>query len=146
MSAEEVERFLEPPRAGVLATLDAEGWPHLSAMWFVPGEAEVRMWTYSKSQKALNLRRDPRAALLVEDGETYDSLRGVSLRGPVTIVEDGAAVRARGIELYRRYTEPHLGIALEDGALQGIEHQSSKRVGLVLAIEEIASWDHSKLS
>lgn len=138
--------FLRPPRAGVLATLDVKGWPHLSAMWFVPGDSEVRMWTYSKSQKALNLRRDPRAALLVEDGITYDSLRGVSLRGPVTLIEDGAEVRNIGIELYRRYTEPHSGIALEDGPLQGIERQSAKRVGLILAVEEVASWDHSKLS
>jgi nitroimidazol reductase NimA-like FMN-containing flavoprotein (pyridoxamine 5'-phosphate oxidase superfamily) len=146
MTAEEIAAFLTPARAGVLATIGRDAWPHLSAMWFVPGPREIRMWTYGKSQKAVNARRDPKGSLLVEEGDRYNSLKGVSIRGSLQVIDDYERVRAIGLELYSRYTEPHLGIAAEEGPIVEIESQARKRVGLILEMSTVASWDHSKLS
>ena len=50
-----------------LASVDRRGYPHLVAMWFtVDPDGTVLMTTFAKSQKAMNLRRDPRCTLLVE--------------------------------------------------------------------------------
>ena len=146
MTTGEIAAFLDRPRVGALATLDRDGSPHLSGMWFLPGADFVRMWTYAKSQKAINARRDPRASLLVEDGLGYSELKGVSLRGSLRLLEGYEDIRAIGIELYRRYSQPRLKIPVEDGPLLEIERQARKRVGLVLQIESVASWDHAKLS
>jgi PPOX class probable F420-dependent enzyme len=146
MTEDEIRRFLALPQTGVFATLGRDGSPHLSGMWFVPAPDSLRMWTYGKSQKAVNARRDPRGSFLVEQGEAYTALRGVSLTGHITVLEGFEDVRAIGVDLYARYTEPRLGIPIEDGPIVEIERQARKRVGLVLRIESIASWDHSKLS
>ena len=145
MTADEIARFVAEPRSGVLSTLDKNGGPHSAGMWFVPSGAEILMWTYAKSQKAVNLRRDPRCAFLVEDGLAYDELRGILITGSVTLIEGFEDIRAIGIALYDRYTKPHTGIPAEDGPIVEIERQARKWVGISLPVAGIASWDHSKL-
>jgi hypothetical protein len=115
-------------------------------MWYSPEEDGLYMWTYAKSQKAVNANRDPRGSLLVEEGASYNTLRGVSVRGRLRTLRDHEEVQAIGIALYKRYTEPGLGIPVEDGPIIEIERQAKKRVGLVLSMDEMASWDHSKLA
>lgn len=119
--------------------------PHAAAMWFVVNDEEVRMWTYAKSQKAVNLRRDPRCALLAEEGLAYDELRGVLIRGRARLIEDFDDIRAIGVALYDRYTRPRTGMAVDEGPIVEIERQAAKRLGLSLALEDVASWDHRKL-
>ena len=146
MSPAEVLTFLEPARNGILSTLMSDGWPHLTAMWFVPGERDLRMWAYRKSQKVVNARRDQRAAFLVEDGTTYDELRGVCVKSAVSILTDPDEVEAIGRALYDRYTFPRVGIPVEEGPIVEIKRQAAKRVGLVMSLDDVASWDHSKLT
>lgn len=145
MSTEEVAAFLAEPRTAVLSTLDRDGSPHAAGMWFVPGDREIRMWTYAKSQKAVNLRRDPRCAFLAEDGMAYAELRGVLVKGSVRLVDDLDAIVAIGTELYERYTAPATGVPAREGPIAEIERQAHKRVGLVLPLSDVASWDHSRL-
>ena len=145
MTPAEVADFLRAPRTGVLSTIAKDGGPHSAGMWFAPRDGALEMWTYAKSQKAVNLRRDARAAFLVEAGENYGDLRGVLARGRIELVTDFDAIVAIGRALYRRYTEPRTGVAVEDGPLVEIERQAHKRIGLVLPLVDVASWDHSKL-
>lgn len=144
MSAQEVRDFLASDRrVGVLTTLGRDGYPHSAAMWFVLDGDVVRMWTYAKSQKAVNLRRDPRAALLVEDGTVYRELRGVLVRGRARITDADDEVAAVGRALFARY-EPGPERPAE-GTEETIRKQATKRVALSLPLERVASWDHRKL-
>ena len=145
MSSDEIARFLAEPRTAALSTLDHSGAPHAAGMWFAIGGPEILMWTYAKSQKAVNLRRDPRCALLVEDGVAYGELRGVMVTGAVTLIETIEDIRSIGIALYERYTKPATGVAVEDGPIVEIERQARKRVGISLPLAHAASWDHRKL-
>src|SRR5256884_8307008 len=81
MNEEEIRAFLEEQRILQVATIDHDGWPHLVAMWYVLINDEVVFWTYARSQKAINLRRDPQLTCLVEPGERYEELRGVQMQG-----------------------------------------------------------------
>jgi hypothetical protein len=145
MSADEVARFLAVPDTGVLSTLGRRGFPHLAGMWFVPVGSELHMWTYGKSQKAVNLRRDPRCGLLVERGVEYNELRGVLVRAEAKLIEVFDAIVQIGMALSERYSVPATGEAATRPPEAEIERQAAKRVGLVLPMERLVSWDHSKL-
>ena len=145
MPADEVARFLAVPDTAVLSTLGRRGFPHLAGMWFVPVGNELQMWTYGKSQKAVNLRRDPRCGLLVERGVEYNQLRGVLVRGEAKLIEDLDAIVQIGMALSERYSVPATGEAAARPPEAEIGRQATKRVGLVLPIERLVSWDHSKL-
>jgi PPOX class probable F420-dependent enzyme len=145
MTPEEVAAFLEPARTGVLTTLDPDGWPHSTGMWFVPDDDRLSMWTYAKSQKAKNALRDPRCAFLVEDGTAYNELAGVLVRGRVRVTSEFDEVLDVGRRLYDRYSFPTTGLPFEDGPNIEIERQAHKRVAIILPMDDIVSWDHSKL-
>ncbi|MCB0952709.1 MAG: pyridoxamine 5'-phosphate oxidase family protein, partial [Microthrixaceae bacterium] len=60
MSSEEVDAYLERSRTMTLATVGADGRPHLVAMWYAYLDGEIWFETKARSQKAVNIRRDPR--------------------------------------------------------------------------------------
>src|SRR6195952_413192 len=88
MTPDEITDFVTNSRTGTLATIGATGLPHLVAMWYAVLDGELWIETKAKSQKAVNLLRDPRVTVLIEDGHTYDTLRGVSFEGTATVVDD----------------------------------------------------------
>ena len=81
MSDDEITEFIERSRTATMATVLPSGRPHLVAMWYAVLDGEVWFETKAKSQKAVNLRRDPTITVMIEDGQTYNSLRGVSIDG-----------------------------------------------------------------
>ncbi len=140
MSAEELGAFLDEKMVMQCATVGPRGVPHMVALWFVGDAAELRGWTYAKSQKARNLERDPRATLGLEDGVQYHELRGVMLECEVGISRDPAAVEKFGLELFARYAGE-----LNDDVRAMVAAQAPKRVGLTFVPTRIVSWDHRKL-
>ena len=93
----------------------------------------------------MNLRRRPEATVLIEDGDSYEKLRGVSFEADVQIVEDTDEVTRIGITLMQRYAGAKPTDPVPDGLAQFIGKQADKRIGLILHPTKIASWDHSKL-
>lgn len=143
MSDEEIVAFLAEGRTANLATIGPNGRPHLVALWYVPRENVIETWTFAKSQKAANLRRQPLATLLVESGDSYEKLRGVSMECDVELVTDVEKITAIGQRLMSRYSSsPQVATS----AGQFVRLQAPKRVGLVCRPTKIVSWDHSKLA
>src|SRR5438270_12387428 len=122
-SDEEVRAFLDEQRTLQIATIDHDGWPHLVAMWYVVINDQVVFWTYAKSQKIVNLKRDDRLTCLVETGETYSELRGVQIKGRAIISDDRETVQRTGEAIWERYTGP-----LNDTTRQMVAAQAAKRV------------------
>lgn len=140
MSDEEVGAFLEEKMVMQCATVGPRGLPHMVPLWFVGDAAELRGWTYAKSQKTHNLERDPRATLGLEDGVQYHELRGVMLECDVRLERDPAAVEGYGLELFARYAGD-----LTDEIRAMVTQQAQKRVGLSFVPTHTVSWDHRKL-
>ncbi|MGV9681039.1 PPOX class F420-dependent oxidoreductase [Nocardia sp. NPDC003482] len=140
MSDEEIAGFLERSRIMTLATLGKTGLPHLAAMWYGLVDGEIWFETKAKSQKAVNLRRDPRVTVLVEAGDSYDQLRGVSIEGRAEIVDDPDALFRVGVSVWERYTAPYT-----EEARPFVEAMLNKRVAVRLIPERTRSWDHRKL-
>lgn len=140
MDDDEVAQFLERSRTATMATIGPDGTPHLVAMWYAIVDGDLFFETKAKSQKAVNLRRDPRMTVLVEDGFTYDTLRGVSIEGTVDIVEDHDLLMEVGRNIWERYNGPY---SPEVEPL--VEYMMANRIGLRLRARRARSWDHRKL-
>ena len=142
MTPEEITAFLAEGKTANIATMGPNGRPHLVALWYVPRGDVIETWTYAKSQKALNLQRLPQATILVETGDSYEKLRGVSMECDVELVTDTEKITLIGQQLMHRYT-PNQQVATAGS--QFVRLQAPKRVGLVCRPTKIVSWDHSKL-
>jgi len=140
MSEPELARFLDEERVLTCATIGPGGRPHLMPLWYVRDGKSLVVWTYGKSQKIINLRRDPRLSVLVATGEVYEQLKGVSIQGQAEIVDDPDDVLRYGEAVYERYWGP-----LNDTVREGVQAMGAKRVVIVVKPEKILSWDHSKL-
>jgi PPOX class probable F420-dependent enzyme len=141
MSEAEVQSFLQEQRTMSVATIGRDGRPHVIAMWYAFLDGVPSFWTFAKSQKVLNLRRDPRVTCMVEAGDTYDQLRGVELVAHAEIIEDVAEVQRFGVEEFERYQNMKITEAL----MPQVMRMANKRVVVKIHTERMVSWDHRKL-
>jgi PPOX class probable F420-dependent enzyme len=141
MTDDEIQAFLAEGRDLQVASLNADGTPHLVTMWYAVRDGEVAFWTYAKSQKIVNLRRDPRIAVLVATGDKYEELKGVSINGRAELVEARDEVIKYGEAVYERYWGP----LDNDAVREGVRAMGAKRVVVVVNPEKVTTWDHSKL-
>jgi len=142
MSEAEIEEFLAGDMKVQVATIGPDGAPHLTTLFYVLDEGRIAFWTYGSSQKVKNLRRDPRITCLVEDGEDYFELRGVSVTGTAKLIRDEAGIRKIGTAVASRIAR---GADLGEIGEAEVERQVTKRVGVLVTPTKVASWDHSKM-
>jgi len=142
MSDDEVQEFLEQSRSMTMATVGKDGLPHLVAMWYGLIDGNIYFETKAKSQKAVNLRRDPRIVCSVEAGHSYDDLRGVSIEGTVTMIDDTTSDEywAAGVDIWERYQGPYT-----DEMKPFVEIMMNNRVVVRVEPTRVRSWDHRKL-
>ncbi len=115
MSHDELVALLtsHPPHTGKLATVRADGRPHVAPIWFVldPTTADadspigdIVFNTGADTLKGKALRRDPRLALCVDDERPPFSF--ASLEGPATISEEIGQVAHWAAVIGGRYMGP----------------------------------------
>jgi hypothetical protein len=83
--------------------------------------------------------------VLIEDGDSYEKLRGVSMETDVEIIEDTEVVTGMGISLMQRYAGAKPGDPVPEELAAFIAEQAPKRIGLIFAPTKTVSWDHRKL-
>ena len=141
MSDEEVWAFVEERKSLQVATIGRDGTPHLTTLWFALVEGRIACETFSKAQKIVNLKRDPRISVLLEDGDQYAELRGVSISGRADLYDDPDEVHPYAMAVMRR-NQPEIPADKVDEAARVL---ASKRTAVVVVPERIVSWDHRKL-
>lgn len=141
MTDDEITQFIERSRTATMATVLPNGRPHLVAMWYAVLDGELWFETKAKSQKAVNLRRDPTITVMIEDGQTYNSLRGVSIDGRAEIVDADPELLLRvGISVWERYTGPYT-----DDMKPYVDQMMNNRIAVRVVPSRLRSWDHGKL-
>ena len=140
MTDDEIDAFLRERRPMTMCTLNHDGSVHAVAMWYGFLDGCLAIETKAKAQKAVNLSRDPRITVMMEDGDYYEELRGVELVGRVEIVEDEAKRWELGVNLYERYYVPYT-----DELAPFVETMLHKRIVAKIHVERTVSWDHRKL-
>src|SRR2546430_17670205 len=75
---------LRQARTMRLASVGPDGSPNVAAFWY---EFDGERFSFASVENATirNLRKDPRAAILVDVGNQIEDLRGVSVKGMATI-------------------------------------------------------------
>jgi PPOX class probable F420-dependent enzyme len=147
MTTGEVTAFLDETAILEVATVGRDGWPHLAPMWFVMEDDKIVFRSFTRSQKIVNLRRDPRLTVLAETGDGYEELRGVMIKAKARLVEDPAYV----LSIYGRLAAKYAMVGPEPVELSDDELEdafgrfASKNTAVVVEPVKTASWDHRKI-
>jgi PPOX class probable F420-dependent enzyme len=150
MTPEEVSIFLEAGKTLMVTTLGRTGHPHTAPMWYFVESGRVVFRSFTKSQKIVNLRRDPRITVLVERGLAYEELQGVMIKGTATMI-DGSEDPDYVLEAYGRLAAryPMVGdepIELNGDALEAAFGRfAPKNTAVIVDPQRVISWDHTKL-
>lgn len=147
MTEEEVAAFLEEQMTLQVATIGRDGFPHLAPMWFVVDDGRIVFRSFTKSQKIVNLQRNPQFTVLLEDGLAYAELRGLMIKARATLVTDRDYVLAMYGRLAARY--PMIDgqtVELDADALeQAFGRFAEKNTAVIVEPVKTISWDHRKL-
>jgi PPOX class probable F420-dependent enzyme len=147
MNDEELLGFLESGHTLIVTTIGGDGYPHAAPMWYVVDDGKIVFRSFTKSQKMVNLERNPKLTVLVEDGEAYAELRGAMIKGTAKLVTDRAYV----LDIYGRLAARYAMIGdepqkLSDEALEAAFGRfAEKNTAVIVEPEKIVTWDHTKL-
>ena len=141
MTEEEVMQFIASQKSLQVATINKDGTPHLSTLWFDVVNGEIVFETFTKSQKIKNLQRDNRISCLLEDGLVYEKLRGVQINGVAELVDSPDQVQQLAKGVMARNNPEIPAEALDEVA----KAMSVKRTAVVVKATKVVSWDHQKL-
>ena len=146
MTDDELKNFIAKSQTMTIVSINKDGTPHPMPMWFgVEPDGSVVMSTFTKSQKILNIARDPRVSLLVEaGGGVYEKLKGVVIYGKAELIRDVEQV----VDILTRVSTKTLDNPddrTRDGIRNAVRGTAPKRTGIRIRREKIVSWDHSKL-
>jgi hypothetical protein len=138
MTPGEVDAFLAEQRTCRVATVGRNG-PHATPLWYAWHGGALWITSVVRSQRWADLQRDPRIAVVVDAGTSYDELRGVELRGRVEVVGEVPRTGEPVPELdgpERLMAERYLG---------GTMVHDGRHAWLRLLPDKITSWDFRKL-
>jgi PPOX class probable F420-dependent enzyme len=146
MTDQELATYLAKSQTIIISSINKDGTPHPMPMWYgVEPDGSIVMTTFTKSQKIVNIQRDPRVALLVESGgAVYGNLKGVVLYGKAELVRDTEQV----VDILTRISTKTLDNPddkTREGVRTAVRGTAPKRTGIRIRPEKIVSWDHSKL-
>ena len=144
LTSDEISTFVRSARTMILVTNGKNGFPHAMPMWFgIDEDDRILMTTFRKSQKVLNIKRDPKVTLLVESGIAYEELKSVLILAEAEIVDepDYTAEAMSQISIFRGDARADQ----KDMVLQGSLRQAPKRVVIRFKPVSVISWNHAKL-
>jgi nitroimidazol reductase NimA-like FMN-containing flavoprotein (pyridoxamine 5'-phosphate oxidase superfamily) len=141
MTGEELDAFLSEERTCRVATIGSGGRPHNTPLWYAWDGTALWLYSIVKSQRWVDLQRDPRVSVMVDAGHDFSELRGAELLGEVSAVgevprtgEDGSA-------------ELRQAEALFANKYQGSPEMThdGRHAWVRLEPETVVSWDFRKM-
>jgi nitroimidazol reductase NimA-like FMN-containing flavoprotein (pyridoxamine 5'-phosphate oxidase superfamily) len=132
-----------------ISTVSPSGRINSTPLWFAWHDGQI--WAYCRGQKVKNMRRDPRATVLVDRNERFPELQGIMIQGDVTILEDAAAEDAEaGMAEVRRimgrkYHGGHGEADGEEPVLNTASARGSSWRWVKIAPTRTITWDNTKL-
>jgi PPOX class probable F420-dependent enzyme len=122
-----VEAFLNEKRFASLATINRDGSPQQTVMWYALQDGKIMMNTARGRQKDLNTVRDPRVSICVEDGYRF-----VTIAGNVELIDDQPRAQADIYALAVRYH----GQERADAMVQE-SFGKQQRITLLLSVDHV---------
>ena len=139
MTSEELDHFLRTERMCRVATVDVDGRPHISPLWFVWDGSALWLNSIVRSQRWVNVERNPNVSVAIDAGEGYGELRGAELIGQVERVGD-----------VPRTASPDEVLAMPERLFgekysNGVFHADGRHAWLRLPPDKTVTWDFRKM-
>jgi hypothetical protein len=140
MSDAERDAFLTTERTCRVASVGADGSPHVTPLWFVWDGAALWLTSIVRSQRWADLERDNRVSVIVDAGTEFGELRGVEIRGVADVVGE-----------VPRTGEPRRALEVPESLFAdkyagGTVHHDGRHAWLRVSPDKIVSWDFRKLT
>jgi len=133
LTDEELEEMLRNERTLRVATVSADGWPHVVPLWFVWRDGAVWVNNLRRSKRSRDVREGSPVALCVDTGVAYQELRGAVLYGRFGVADAEPVLETVKAEFARKYW-----------GMDSIPDLKSHE-WLRLIPERVASWDFRKI-
>ena len=88
ISRQAMKIFLGQQKVCRLATVDRRGQPHVVPVWHILLDGDIYIETSPNSKKGENLTANPKMALVVDAGDSFDTYKGIMIQGTVEFVKD----------------------------------------------------------
>ena len=134
-----VQELLHGRHIGCLATENSDGTLQQTAVWYMFADGKLYVATSSRTRKARNLERDPKASLMVDSRDPVAS-RGVNVAGEARILT-GAVAHEWNTRIHQRYLSTE---ALADGRI-GPVFAAWDDVTIELKPTAVFTWDMREL-
>jgi len=140
MDDQAVGAFIAANARARISTLDRSGAPHVVPVSYVVLDGRVVFWADEGSQKVVNLRRDPRVACIIDDGDEFHEFRGVEICGQAELRDDvDTTVRVNDLFCAKVPEE------WREAARAVLTELAAERIVVTIKAERVNSWDHSKM-
>ena len=129
--SEKARAYLQELRFAVLATINHDGTPQITTMWYLlEDDGSILMNTKVGRAKERNMRRDPRISICIEDDYNF-----LTINGTVQLIDDPERAQH---DIYRLSARYHG----EEKASRQMQEQFSKetRVSLLLTPERVIEY------
>ena len=137
LSRQAMKIFLGEQKVCRLATVDRRGQPHVVPIWHILLDGDLYIETSPSSKKGLNLKANPKMALVVDAGDSFDAYKGVMIQGRVEFVKDKKMLVRFREAMAQRYfgTSEH----------PGYKYLVSGSAPLLMKVipKKIITWDYS---
>ncbi len=143
MSEQEIWRFLEAKTKIFAAFPMADGFPHVSPVWFCVIDGRIYLRTHDYKIKAF-LAQSGKVCCSADEGELYRDLKGVIIWGRSRIVTEGwliDKIEEIMTEKYKRQQWRGSEMPKEWVA----ERRRERRAFIEVVPEKVSSWDNSKI-
>ncbi|KPC62572.1 pyridoxamine 5'-phosphate oxidase family protein [Streptomyces chattanoogensis] len=140
MTQDELDAFLAAQRTCRVATVGGDGAPHVGALWFAWDGTALWLYSITRSKRWAQLRKDPRIAVVVDDGHEYGELRGVELAGEAVCVGEAPRTGGPCPEL----DGPERLFAAKYFGMDAVPHDG-RHAWLRLTPDSVVSWDFRKI-
>lgn len=139
MSEEERDEFLAVERMCRVGTVDSDGAPHVSPLWFVWDGTAIWLNSIVGSKRWANLMQDGRISVTADAGIEFSELRGVEITGTAEVVGD--VPRTDGYLESVREPEQLFG----EKYLGSTFRADGRHAWLRIVPEKFVSWDFRKM-
>lgn len=138
MTADERDAFLRAERTCRIGTVNRDGSPHVSPLWFVWDGTAMWLNSLVKSQRWTNVVRDPRVSVVVDGGNEFFELCGVEIVGQAEVIGDVPRSDAQDPTL--AVVEQVFGEKYSGGTF----YPDGRHAWLRVIPETLLSWDFRK--
>lgn len=139
MTPEERDVYLSVERVCRVASVGADGNPHVTPLWFIWDGTYLWLNSIVKSQRWVDLQRHPLVAIVVDGGRDFFELHGVEIEGTISVVGEVPREPKPNVEL----APIELSFARKYANSDSF-HVDGRHSWLRVTPTKITSWDFRK--